>query len=107
MNHLDELSINAIADGEQTDDHVRQCAQCAAAVVDVMQMKRAVRALPRFDVGRVLNPSAARRAAAGAAADGLRTRPTSRTCSGRALGHSSRCRTSAVGTLAAKSNSSA
>jgi anti-sigma factor RsiW len=76
MNHLDELTINAIADGEQTDDHVRQCAQCAAAVLDVMQMKRAVRALPRFDVGRVLNPSAARRAASVVAADGLRPRPT-------------------------------
>ena len=73
MNHLDELTINAIADGEQADDHVRQCAQCAAAVLDVMEMKRAVRAL---HVGRVLNPSAARRAARFAAADGLRTRPT-------------------------------
>jgi anti-sigma factor RsiW len=50
MNHLDELTINAVADGEQTDDHVRQCAQCAAAVLDVMQTKRAVRALR--DVGR-------------------------------------------------------
>ena len=50
MNHLDELTINAIADGEQTDDHVRECAQCAAAVVDVMRMKRAVRALPRLGV---------------------------------------------------------
>ena len=45
MNHLDELTINAIADGEAADDHVRQCAQCAAAVLDVVRLKGAIRAL--------------------------------------------------------------
>ena len=74
MNHLDDLTINAIADGEQDDGHLRQCAQCAAAVLDVVRMKHAIRALPR-NVGRVLNPSAAATAAALGAADGF---PTSR-----------------------------
>jgi anti-sigma factor RsiW len=52
MNHLDELTINAIADGEATDEHVRECAQCAAAVLDVVRMKRAIRALPRATAPR-------------------------------------------------------
>jgi anti-sigma factor RsiW len=69
MNHLDERTIHAIADGEAANEHVRECAQCAAAALEVMQLKRAIRALPRFDVGRVLNPSPVRK-------DGLRTRPT-------------------------------
>src|ERR1041385_3780251 len=47
MNHLDELTINAVADGEATDGHVRECAHCAGAVLDVVRMKRAIRALPR------------------------------------------------------------
>jgi anti-sigma factor RsiW len=47
MNHLDDLTLNAIADGEASDEHVRQCAQCAAAVLDVVRLKRAIRALPR------------------------------------------------------------
>ena len=63
MNHLDELTINAIADGEATDEHVRECAQCAAAALDVVRLKRAVRALPQF--GRPgFSPAARRRAKA-------------------------------------------
>jgi len=53
MNHLDELTIHAIADGEAADPHVRECAQCAAAVLDVMRLKRAIRALPRAAAPRV------------------------------------------------------
>ena len=53
MTHLDELTIHAIADGEAADAHVRECAQCAAAVLDVMRLKRAIRALPRAAAPRV------------------------------------------------------
>jgi anti-sigma factor RsiW len=62
MNHLDQPTINAVADGETTDEHVRECARCAAAVLDVVRMKRAIRAL------RVAAPSAGARPKAGAPA---------------------------------------
>ena len=58
MNHLDELTINAVADGEATDEHVRECARCAAAVLDVVRMKRAIRALPRVTAPPVRRRSA-------------------------------------------------
>jgi anti-sigma factor RsiW len=44
--------IEQYADGELTSDaareHVHECARCAAAVLDVMQMKRAIGRLPRY-----------------------------------------------------------
>jgi anti-sigma factor RsiW len=44
--------IEQYADGElnstEAEAHVRECAPCASAVLSVMQMKRALRAMPRF-----------------------------------------------------------
>ena len=42
--HLTMEAVQLIADGEsQTSDHVRTCARCASAIVDAVQLKRAVR----------------------------------------------------------------
>jgi anti-sigma factor RsiW len=40
-----ELDAGAVADAEA---HLSECARCATAVLSVMQMKRALRAMPRF-----------------------------------------------------------
>ena len=46
--HLTAEEIEQYADGEiEVDLHLHECAQCANAVVSVMQMKRAVHAIPR------------------------------------------------------------
>ena len=48
--HLTIGDIERIADGEsQPPAHVRECARCAAAVLDAMQLKRAVRDAMRGD----------------------------------------------------------
>jgi anti-sigma factor RsiW len=56
-NHLTPEEIEQQADGEaEFADHLRDCAVCANAVLAAMQMKRAIRAMPR------LTPPAALRA---------------------------------------------
>ena len=69
MNHWNEEEIARWVDGEGGDDaHLRECAQCAHAVLAAMQLKRAVReAAPRYVVPESLRrrvaspPSAASR----------------------------------------------
>ena len=53
MSHLDQESIQKYADGELDDatsveEHLRDCATCANAIVGEMQLKRAVREVARF-----------------------------------------------------------
>jgi anti-sigma factor RsiW len=48
-NHLTPEEIEQHADGEaEVAEHLRECAVCANAVLSAMQMKRALRAMPRF-----------------------------------------------------------
>ncbi len=67
--HLNELEIARLADGEDANDgHVRDCARCANAVVGALQMKRAVReAMPRYEL-----PGGAARFSASSRAGGLK-----------------------------------
>ncbi len=47
--HLTAEEIEQYADGELDDaGHIHECATCASAALSVMQMKRALRAMPRF-----------------------------------------------------------
>src|SRR5258707_5489397 len=47
--HLTAEEIEQYGDGElDSADHLHECAACANAVLSVMQMKRAIRAMPRF-----------------------------------------------------------
>jgi anti-sigma factor RsiW len=47
--HLTPEEIEQYADGEvYAAEHLQECATCASAALSVMQMKRAVHALPRF-----------------------------------------------------------
>lgn len=47
--HLTAEEIEQYADGEiEAGEHLHECAACASAVLSVMQMKRALRAMPRF-----------------------------------------------------------
>jgi anti-sigma factor RsiW len=47
--HLTAEEIEQYADGELDDaGHLLECATCASAALSVMQMKRALRAMPRF-----------------------------------------------------------
>ncbi len=47
--HLTAEEIEQYADGEvDADGHLQECATCASAALSVMQMKRALRAMPRF-----------------------------------------------------------
>ena len=47
--HLTPEEVEQYADGEiEVGEHLRECALCANAVLSVMQMKRALRAMPRF-----------------------------------------------------------
>lgn len=60
MSHLDREAIQRYADGELDDaaaveQHLRECAACANAVVAEMQLKRAVR-----DAARLMPPDALR-----------------------------------------------
>jgi anti-sigma factor RsiW len=61
--HLTAGEIEQYADGElDAAAHLQECAQCASAVLAIMQMKRAVRAIPRIAPpaglrARVLAPS--------------------------------------------------
>ncbi|HXH41409.1 MAG TPA: zf-HC2 domain-containing protein [Thermoanaerobaculia bacterium] len=55
MRDLTAEEIERYADGEldagavaEADAHLRECARCAGAVLSVMQMKSAIRAMPRF-----------------------------------------------------------
>jgi anti-sigma factor RsiW len=50
--HLNDEAVARIADGEDPPSpHVRECAQCANAVMAALRLKRAVReATPRFEV---------------------------------------------------------
>lgn len=50
--HLDELAIARVADGEEAESpHVRECVRCANAVISELRLKRAVReAYPRYEV---------------------------------------------------------
>ncbi|HSP33933.1 MAG TPA: hypothetical protein VLU46_06425 [Thermoanaerobaculia bacterium] len=50
--HLDEVAVMRLADGEEAGNaHVRECARCANAVVAALQMKKAVReAVPRYEL---------------------------------------------------------
>jgi anti-sigma factor RsiW len=52
MNHWNEEEIARWVDGEGDDDaHLRECAQCAHAVLAAVQLKRAIReAAPRYEV---------------------------------------------------------
>ena len=52
MNHWNEEQIARWVDGEGGDDaHLRECAQCAHAVLAAMQLKRAIReAAPRYEM---------------------------------------------------------
>lgn len=50
--HLSPLTIERLGDGEwpgdaQSDAHLAACAACAGAVLSIVQMKRAIAALPR------------------------------------------------------------
>jgi anti-sigma factor RsiW len=64
--HLTAEEIEQYADGElDAAAHLHECAQCANAVLSVMQMKRAVHAIPRIAPpaglrARVLSPPARR-----------------------------------------------
>jgi anti-sigma factor RsiW len=47
--HLTAEEVEQYADGElEVGEHVNECALCANAVLSVMQMKRAMRSMPRF-----------------------------------------------------------
>lgn len=50
--HLDELAIARLVDGDDAENpHVRECVQCANAVISELRLKRAVReAYPRYEV---------------------------------------------------------
>jgi anti-sigma factor RsiW len=52
MRDLTAEEIEQYADGEldasDAEAHLRECARCANAVLSVMQMKRAIRSMPRF-----------------------------------------------------------
>jgi anti-sigma factor RsiW len=56
--HLTEETIMLIADGEEADSaHVSECARCANALVEAMQLKRAVRDVMGGSAARFSAPS--------------------------------------------------